>query len=211
MGISKLRIIGQRSNYDSEAVHKLSIHAYQLWLDAEFYPSLKMASNDCVLTAGTTRRKGKKRKTWFCYPEEFAQKIDSISDGHIAVVFGNERTGLTDEELNLCTIGVTIPSSTEFGSLNLSHAVQIITYSIFTKATRQSPGYKPITLERTDKAVKTINKTLESINYYTVSGQQEMQQYWRSIIARAALSESELAYMENTFTKITTKFNKHIN
>ena len=42
----------------------------------------------------------------------------------VAVVFGNERTGLTDEQLNQCTAGVTIPSSDGFGSLNLSHAVQ---------------------------------------------------------------------------------------
>ncbi|OJF76281.1 MAG: RNA methyltransferase [Treponema sp. CETP13] len=210
MGITQLRIIGDKTDYDSKEIRKLSIHAYQLWLEAKFFPSLQKATNDCVLTAGTTRRKGKNRKPWFLYPEEFSEKINTISQGNIAIIFGNERTGLTDEELDLCTLGVTIPSSPEFSSLNLSHAVQIITYSIFTKATRQSPGYKPVTLERTNKAVQTINNNLEEINFFKLSGQQKMQRYWTSIISRASLSESELSYLEQIFTKIAGKYKKKL-
>ena len=52
----------------------------------------------------------------------------------VAVIFGNERTGLTDEQLDECNLGVTIPSSDNFGSLNLSHAVQIMSYHLFRKA-----------------------------------------------------------------------------
>jgi len=203
MGISKLRLIGNKEDYNEEEVRILSIHAHQIWLDAKFYSSLDEATKDCVLTAGTTRRKGKKRKAWFCYPEEFAEKVATISTGLIAVVFGNERTGLTDTELNLCTLGVTIPTSKQFPSLNLSHAVQIITYALFTKASRIAPGYKPVTLERTDLAVQIIIKSLEDSNFFKFSNYDEMSQYWRSIISRAALSESEVTFMEKTFKKLS--------
>jgi tRNA/rRNA methyltransferase len=202
MGISQLRLVGNRENYNEEDIQKLSIHAYQIWLDAKFYTSLDTATKDCVLTAGTTRRKGKKRKAWFCYPEEFAEKVATFVSGPIAVVFGNERTGLTDTELNLCTLGVTIPTSMEFSSLNLSHAVQIITYALFTKATRISAGYQPINLERTDSAVDCIINSLEDSGFFKLSAHDEMRQYWRGIISRAALSESETAYMEKTFKKL---------
>ena len=140
--IHTLRIVGKREDYDDEKVRVLAIHAAYIWEKAEFFDSITEATKDCSIAAGTTRRRGKKRKGKLLLPEEFTELAENTtaSGGKAAAVFGNERTGLTDEELLECTLGVTIPSSDEFASLNLSHAVQIIAYHLFRSTQKEFTG-----------------------------------------------------------------------
>lgn len=230
--IKELRIVGRREDYDTEKVHTLAIHAAYIFDKAGFYDDINAASADCSLSAGTTRRRGKNRKGKLLLPEEFARQADLITGssddeiapdgapgdyaassteaeskgGKIAVIFGNERTGLTDEQLDMCTLGVAIPSSNEFGSLNLSHAVQIICYHLFRQNLKNSKknnaGFTPLTLQRLDKTVTCIADNLQKIGFFKITGRPDMEGFWRSILARAALSESEAQYIEKTFTKM---------
>ena len=122
------------------------------------------------------------------------------------MIFGNERTGLTDEQLDQCNLGVTIPSSDNFGSLNLSHAVQIMSYHLFRRALLQKKGeyrgYTPLSLERVDQAVATITDDMQKIGFFKMPGREDMENFWRSILSRASLSEGEAQYLEKTFDKM---------
>ncbi|MCI1207950.1 MAG: RNA methyltransferase [Treponema sp.] len=206
-GIEHLRIVGKRDDYDDTKVRILAIHAAALWEQAEFYVSITEATADCVLSAGTTRRRGKNRKGKLLYPEEFSKKASAITGdasgggGKIAIVFGNERTGLTDSEMQECMIGVTIPSCKKFASLNLSHAVQIICYHLFREKNSGMTGYSPITLKRLQETVTTITEKLEEVGFFSVTGKPEMKNFWTGILSRAALSEGEAKYIEKIFTK----------
>ena len=122
--------------------------------------------------------------------------------GKIALVCGNERTGLTDDQLDECTMGVTIPSSDDFGSLNLSHAVQIMCYQLFRQNRGEIRGYNPINLERLGSTVKTISTSLEQIGFFKLAGRNDMEMFWRDVLSRANLSEGEAQYIEKTFTKM---------
>ena len=204
-GLKNLRIVGKKEDFDEERVRILAIHAASIWENALFFNSITEAASDCTIVAGTTRRRGKKRGK-LLLPEEFADTADGISvDGKIAVVFGNERTGLEEEELDECTMGVTIPSSDEFGSLNLSHAVQIISYHIFRKSledkNKLSRGSLPVSLERLGKTVDEITDSLQKIGFFKLAGRPDMEKFWRDILSRAALSESEAKYIEKVFNK----------
>lgn len=202
MGIKKLRIIGKREDYKDRQIRILAIHAAYIWDNAEFFDSITQAASDCIISAGTTRRRGKKRKEWLVTPEEFVSNGAFTEQGKIAVVFGNERTGLTDEELEECTMGIQIPSSPEFPSLNLSHAVQIMCYTLYRKLeTPGFSGYTPISLDRLDKTVTSIADNLQKIGFFSVTGRPEMENFWKGILSRAALSEGEAAYLEKVFTK----------
>jgi tRNA/rRNA methyltransferase len=200
-GMSLLRIVGNREDYDDEKVRVLAIHAAAIWENAAFFPSITAACSDCVLSAGTTRRRGKKRKGKLLLPEEFAELAFAIPQGKIAVVFGNERIGLTDAELAECSVGLTIPSSDEFASLNLSHAVQIVCYTLFRAAQHFSRGSVPITLARLDETLSVVTDSLRSIGFFTQTDAADMMRFWQSILSRAALSEGEAAYLERVFTK----------
>ena len=219
--IKELRIVGKKEDYDIEHIRVLSIHAFYIFENAKFYDSISQATADCSISAGTTRRRGKKRGK-LLLPEEFAEMADKItgtaeknsigddggsSGGKVAIVFGNERTGLTDEQLDECNAGVTIPSSDDFGSLNLSHAVQIMCYHLFRenlrKNNKKSAGYTPLTLERIDKSVKIITDNMQEIGFFKMPGREDMENFWRSVLSRASLSESEAQYLEKTFIKIS--------
>ncbi len=201
-GISCLRIIGKKEDYDEERVRILSIHAYNLWQNAQFFNSITEATADCTVSAATTRRKGKKRKGKLFFPEEFAMHADRISDNaKVAIVFGNERTGLTDEEVDECTMAVTIPSCDDFPSLNLSHAVQIMCYHIFRAQNKERNGYTPINLERLGSTVNTIADKLSDIGFFSITGRDDMERFWKEVLSRASLSEGEAQYIEKIFTK----------
>lgn len=204
--ISDLRIVGHREDYDIEHIHVLAIHAGAIFDNTHFYTSIREATADCAICAGTTRRRGKKRGK-LLLPEEFAKMTsDTTQNAKVAIVFGNERTGLTDDQLDECNIGVTIPSSDNFGSLNLSHAVQIMSYHMFRQnLSEQNPdfrGYTPLTLERVDQTVQTITDNMQKIGFFKMPGRQDMENFWRSILSRANLSESEAQYLEKTFGKM---------
>ena len=207
--LSELRIVGNKSDYDIEHIHVLAIHAGGIFDNAKFFNSIKEATADCTICAGTTRRRGKKRGK-LLLPEEFADMADNITGstdgGKVAVIFGNERTGLTDEQLDECNLGVTIPSSDNFGSLNLSHAVQIMSYHLFRKnleATHKTyRGYTPLTLERLDQTVAEITDNMKKIGFFKMPGREDMENFWRNILSRASLSEGEAQYLEKTFNKM---------
>lgn len=196
-----LKVIGRKQDYNEEQIRILSIHAYDIWENAQFYSSITEAGKDCTCIAGTTRRPGKKRKDTLILPEELAQRTNTLGDGKLAIVFGNERTGLTDQELEECNIGVTIPASEQFGSLNLSHAVQIITYTLFRHTNTRSPGYIPITRDRLETTINIIGSSLQKIGFFSITGRPEMERFWKDILSRTALSEGEAQYIEKIFTK----------
>lgn len=204
--ISDLRIVGKIEDYDIEHIHVLAIHAGPIFDNAHFYSSIREATADCTICAGTTRRRGKKRGK-LLLPEEFATMTSPVSEAaKVAVVFGNERTGLTDDQLDECNLGVTIPSSDDFGSLNLSHAVQIMSYHMFRQnLSENNPefrGYTPLTLDRVDKSVQVITDNMQKIGFFKMPGREDMENFWRSILSRASLSESEAQYLEKTFSKM---------
>lgn len=216
-----LRIVGKREDFDDERVRILAIHAANIWKDCKFFKSITDAAKDCSIVAGTTRRRGKNRKGKLLLPEEFAEMAFGKSsgaeftggatpEGKAAIVFGNERTGLTDDELKECNLGITIPSSENFASLNLSHAVQIVAYHLFRKNLKiieenggkpHSSGYTPLTLERIEETVGIITDNLKKIGFFHIAGREDMEIFWKSILARASLSESEAKYLEKIFTK----------
>lgn len=206
-GLGTLRIVGSRDDFDDERVRILAIHAAGIWEQARFFDDIKSATADCTFAAGTTRRRGKKRKGKLLLPEECADIMARITGtatdegGKAALIFGNERTGLTDDELTACTAGVVIPASPDFASLNLSHAVQIMGYQLFRTQDTTSPGYTPITLERLDRTVTTIADDLQKIGFFTLAGRPDMERFWRMMLSRAALSEGEAAYLEKLFDK----------
>lgn len=93
-------------------------------------PDLLSAIGDCRLVLGATARARGVR-----LPEQpprtaAAQALAQSTAGEVAIVFGNERTGLENEELNLCHGAVHIPSDPAFSSLNLAQAVQLLAYEL---------------------------------------------------------------------------------
>ncbi|GHU15924.1 RNA methyltransferase [Spirochaetia bacterium] len=224
-----------RASFDETVIRSRAVHAADIWEGAEFFDTLADAAADCTLLVGTTRRRGHHRKNVTMDPKELAAWLrdrpgqgggDGSTAGFTALVFGNERTGLEDDELALCNIASHIPVSDTFPSLNLSHAVQIYAYELFqalaTKAalgTRVAPGENPAALpgeapndpvkgawvplsrEQADALTAAVTKNLEALGFYRHPGRAEQERFIRDFISRAGLTEREGRYFGDIFAK----------
>jgi tRNA/rRNA methyltransferase len=145
---------------------------------------------------GTTARLGKARGP-FISPRAAAQDIAGISQKNkIALLFGPEDTGLANEELRLCHAVVTIPTSREFTSLNLSHAVMILCYEILIASSGATVAAETIPklalsseLEGMYGQIKTLLADIEFLN-------PENPDYWimhlRRFFTRAGILSREV-------------------
>ncbi len=208
MGFFDLRVVGCRNDFNEHQVRALSLQAFDIWEAAAFFQpnaeGLAAAVADCSLAAGTTRRRGKRRKGIAFTPEQLASYVSGLSSSaKFALVFGNERTGLTDEELDECSLSVCIPASNSFPSLNLSHAVQVLLY-VLSRAFDSAPhGYEPVSLERLKDAVSGISANISRTGLYKYAGGEDNEKFLKEIFARAMLSEKELRRLESLFHKIS--------
>ena len=109
MGLRRLRIAGtSRESLDEAPLLARAIHAADIWEKAEFYENLAEAGADCSLLIGTTRRRGRRRKHISIEAGDLAAWLRE-KQGRAGIVFGNERTGLEDAELDLCNAASHIP------------------------------------------------------------------------------------------------------
>ena len=141
MGITDLAIINPHDRHDWEEARRLACHADELLDARKIFQTLEEAIADCTVVAGTSARTGMYRDH-AGLPREIAPTLlDSAAHHKTALVFGREDTGLTNEELALCTHIINIPSSEIYQSLNLSHAVMVCCYELFLLA--GSGDYQP--------------------------------------------------------------------
>jgi tRNA/rRNA methyltransferase len=138
MGIHRLDIV-QPENPAEDRIRMLATHAARDVVDGMItFDSLADALRDCQYVVGTTARLGGERQV-VLQPGVMARRLIPISrENEIAVVFGPEDRGLTNEDLRLCHALINIPTAA-FSSLNLAQAVMVVCFALFT-AEEKSPG-----------------------------------------------------------------------
>jgi tRNA/rRNA methyltransferase/tRNA (cytidine32/uridine32-2'-O)-methyltransferase len=229
MGLSRLRLVSPGLDDSalpgalSEAgfgyggteavIRARAVHAADIWEHAEIFPSLAGAVQDCALVIGTTRRRGRRRKRATMTPAETATFLKN-RPGPAALVFGNERTGLEDDELELCNFASHIPVSGDFPSLNLSHAALIYAYEIFralapevlpagenTEAAAVKGRWIPLDQAKTEALVREITDSLRTLGFYKRPGREEQERFFRDLFSRACLTEREGRYFAGIIVK----------
>ena len=228
--LSVLRIVGNKNTYNETEVLTLALHARYIWDEAKFFPptleGLKNATSDCNAVFATTRRVGVKRKNQGLSVSEFVHLSKKENFKKIAIVFGNERTGLTDEEVSVCSHAVNISSSKNYPSYNLSHAVLIIAYSLFmekektqsTKDERIIPLLKwknnneekreIITFNTSCEIASNITSKLEEMGLYRKGGKKDCNIFLSQMMIRAKLTEEEAEFFQDIFNKLSHQAKK---
>lgn len=119
---------------------------------AEVVDDLDAALAGCALVAGTSARPRKLGPVCLAPRECVAELMDVTPDQDVAVVFGRERTGLTNEELERCQIHLTIPANPDYASLNLAAAVQVVAYEfMLARGELPEPGAISVPLATADE------------------------------------------------------------
>jgi len=202
MGLSELRLAAPLP-LDLEQIRARAVHAMDIWENARVYSSLTEASADCSVLIGTTRRRGHRRKSISMTPRALAHWLKE-RQGTAGIVFGNERTGLEDSELELCNFASHIPVSGNQPSLNLSHAVQIYAYELFLALETQNAvkgEWQPMSQEEILQLVDSITNTLADIGFYKITDRKMQTRFFRDIISRAGLTEREGLYFRDIIAK----------
>ncbi len=137
MCLSELYLVKPKVFPSEEAIARSS-GAVDILEQAVVTQSLAEAVADCHLVVGTSARE--RAVDWPVYdPGECGHLlVDASKKGKVALVMGRERTGLTNEELDLCQYLVHIPSNPEYNSLNVAMAVQVLAYEILKSSLGES-------------------------------------------------------------------------
>ena len=133
MGLSDLVLVAP-ANLNMDEARMMAVAAKDILEARRVVGTLDEAVADCGLVMGTTVRAGLYR-AHVRTPRDWAPRIlESASAGKVALVFGRENSGLTNEELALCTNLIQVPSSPDYPSLNLAQAVMVCCYELFVAA-----------------------------------------------------------------------------
>ncbi len=128
---------------------------------AQVCDTLQAAVADCQLVIGASARS--RTISWpEISPRECAELTTAKeSDQKVAIIFGRENSGLKNHELDLCHFLLRIPCNTEYSSLNIAAAVQVVCYELFVATHTQTP----VSIGDVDKNIKATAQQMES--FYT--------------------------------------------
>lgn len=161
MGLSQLVLVDPVELPDGHSI-ALAAGASDILAQARVVPTLAEAIGDCPLVIGTSARM--RTLSWpMLDPREAGAKLIADAPQHqVALVFGRERTGLTNEELHQCHFHVNIPANPEYSSLNLAMAVQTLSYEIRMAWLAAESLLTPAVAEREDVVEYPSQAAVES-------------------------------------------------
>lgn len=140
MGLSRLVLVNPRTFPDAQA-DAMAAGATNLLVRAEVVGSLAAALSGTVLAMAMTARRRELAAPALWARDGAAELVAMAASGEVALVFGNETSGLSNDELGLCRRWAMIPVNAEFSSLNLAAAVQVMCYEL--RLAVLDPGLPP--------------------------------------------------------------------
>jgi tRNA/rRNA methyltransferase len=133
MGFADLALVAPRHFPDPDAT-AMAAGAADVLAQARVFASLEGALADCALAVGFSARERELSHAPLTLREAAAPILEATHEGKVALVFGNETSGLSNAELSRCQRFVKIPSNPAYGSLNLAAAVQVACYELAVAA-----------------------------------------------------------------------------
>ena len=211
MGLSDLVLVAPRQ-FPAEEATRLAAGATDLLDSCRVVGSLSEAIGDCVQVIGASARLRSLPLPCYHAPDRMAAELwQRLPEGPVAIVFGRERYGLTNEEIGHCTHQLNIPANPDYGVLNLSQAVQIVAYETFrqsrtAEAAHQAPkanGPYP-TVEQLEYFYDHLHRALDSAGFLT-QPHARTEAHLRALFARAEPSRKELSILRGVLNALESR------
>ena len=197
MGIHDL-VVADPRRIDLQEADMMACHAKHILEGRREVATLGEAIGDCGLVLGTSARRGMYRqhaKT----PREWAPVVvREAATAKVALVFGREDKGLTNEELCMCHHIIQIPTTDAYMSLNLSQAVMVCCYEIFQIAGDYEPPEEKAPLADADIRERMFalwRETLLGIGFMPPDKADHMMQGFRRLMGRGAITRDDVVIM----------------
>ena len=196
MGLSDLRLVRPKFFPHEEATARAS-GASDILERAKVTDSLADALADCTYVAGASARS--RTINWPCIgPRDCAERmIRESANGPVACVFGPEKTGLHNDDLDLCHTLLTIPTDPGFSSLNLAMAVQVVTYELRVAGMLdEGPSFDaeapPATGEEMEHFYTHLEQVLRDIEFLDPDNPRHLMRRMRRLFIRARPDKNEV-------------------
>ena len=197
MGLSDLRLVAPARYPDAEATARAS-GAEDVLAGAQVFDSLAGALADAVWVVGTSARLRSIRWPLLEPRACAARALAPAQAGPAALVFGRERSGLTNDELDLCHALVNIPANPDYASLNLAQAVQVLSYELRMQwlgeeaAVHQVPEHPPATASEMEGLYVHLEQALYDLEFITPDQPGQMMRRLRRLFQRSRPDKNEV-------------------
>ena len=203
-GFKDLVLINPQTAFTDET-YKFALKAQDLLTRAETYHSLEEFLPKVVYVLGTTARICTDRGSTDARIaiSSYDQRLRNIIDfqGDVAILFGREDSGLTNEEINLCDMTVHIPTSEEYKALNLAQAVAIILYSINRfREMDTNINYREAKKEEKELLIEWFSKAVSVLGIHDWKAEHLIRRF-QNIIGRAFISGKEAYSLVGVFSR----------
>jgi tRNA/rRNA methyltransferase/tRNA (cytidine32/uridine32-2'-O)-methyltransferase len=197
-GVRDLRLVNPRE-YEAYRVEGIAHQTQDVVARVRTYESLEDALADCVHVIGFTAR-GRTAKRNLQRPREAAAEVNALAEGGpVALLFGREDKGLSNDALDRCHRIVTIPSDPSYSSLNLGHAVIVMLYELALARGAETSPFKPprrpaepATVEELERLFDDVARALGTIDFFKTRNADGIMRTMRELAHRTPLDAREV-------------------
>ena len=209
MGLSDLMLVSPR-NYPDDAATARASGAEDILHAARVVDSLEEALGDCTYVAAASARS--RTIGWPAMaPRDCANKLlEESQNGQVAAVFGPEKSGLTNEDIDRCHTLLTIPTEPGFSSLNLAMAVQVVCYELRVSQIGASvdgmdSGVPPATGEELEFFYTHLEEVLTSGGFLDPDNPRQLMRRLRRLFVRANPDQNEINILRGMLSVLDPK------
>src|SRR5256714_11401621 len=214
-GARDLRLVNPRK-YEAYRVEGIAHQTQDILARVRTFETLEAALGDCVHIVGFTAR-GRTAKRNLQRPRDAAAEVLALTDsGPIALLFGREDKGLSNEALDRCHRVVTIPSDPAYASLNLAHAVIIMLYELALARGADASPFKrprrtsePAPAEELERLFADVANALQTIDFFKTRNADGVMRTMREIAHRTPLDLREVKLLRAMAIEVT-KYGKRL-
>jgi tRNA/rRNA methyltransferase/tRNA (cytidine32/uridine32-2'-O)-methyltransferase len=209
MGLEQLVLVNPARYPHAEATARAS-GADDILANARVVGSLDQALNGCSLVLGASARR--RNLAWpELDPRQSAARAAAVSGrGQVALVFGRERSGLTNAELDSCHFLVHIPANPDYSSLNLAAAVQVLSYELrmasvhppVTRDVEANGGQLPAPAEEMRRFYQHLEQVLIGIGFLDPTNPRHLMRRMHRLFNRARLDSSEVNILRGVLSAV---------
>lgn len=206
MGLERLCLVAPQRFPATEAT-VMAAGADDVLGRVQVFDDVRSAVADCGLVVGTTVRA--RHLSWRTLePREAAREIvAAAATSEVAVLFGAERSGLTNEEIDLCQRLVTIPTGGPYASLNVAMAVQVVAYEILLAGragpTDATAGSIPLaSATEMERFFAHLEEVLEEVDFRDRTGEGHLMARLRRLFTRTVLDQNEVNILRGILTSV---------
>ena len=138
-------------------------------------------------------------------PEELAKKIENQKT---AIVFGNEASGLSNDEIKLCDFLITIPTSRKYSTMNISHAASIIFYELYKESGKNkiNSHIKKASPKEREVMLNKLDNIMKKLDFSTDEKIKTQEKTWKNVFEKSMMSKREAFAVIGLLKKIEDEF-----